>query len=73
MAVSFVLFFTVKRSLESMFLQTITDEWSAEGFSFAQLTMVKLLQPKSTAVVVAYDEVVPLRCNIFTPYSFTYF
>ena len=73
MAVSFVLFFTVKRSLESMFLQTITDEWSAEGFSFAQLTMVKLLQPKSTAVVVAYDEVVPLRCNIFTPYSFPYF
>ena len=54
MAVSFVLFFTVKRSLESMFLtdkkyfrlshkETITDEWSAGGFSFAQLAMVKLL------------------------------
>ena len=24
-------------------------------------------------MVVAYVEVVPLRCNIFTPYSFTYF
>ena len=43
MAVSFVLFFTVKRSVELMFLQTITDEWSAGGFSFAQLAMVKLL------------------------------
>lgn len=83
MSFSFVLFFTTKRSLEFEFIpkkkclgffhkEIITDVWLTEGFSFAQLAMVKLLFPKSTAAVVAYDEVVPLRCNVFTPSSSVY-
>ena len=83
MSFSFVLFFTTKRSLEIEFLpnkkclrffhkEIITDVWLTEGFSFAQLAMVKLLFPKSTAAVVAYDEAVPLRCNVFTPSSSVY-